>query len=209
ATGTAKVLTGPVPCGDSSGPQTQDDNCGAGTCNAGCTGAACVSHDTQGRCIDAKGGISQLCCSNNTGLPCFPTKGGGQISRTGTPVIPGDTTGGVFAGTFCIAHTDSGLINQVTGLPGPGALLLPSTAGAGAPGPGAPAPAVPGGGGPAVPPTGPVPCPQPGGAGPPGSRRAHFWPPIQGRSCRTSPSSHCNRVGFCASKARLHHSIAR
>src|SRR5262249_4203726 len=23
------------------------------------------------------------------------------------------------------------------------------------------------------------------------------------------PSSHCNRVGFCASKARLHHSIAR
>ncbi len=126
-TGTAKVITGPLPCGDSSGPQTQDDNCGAGTCNAGCTGGACTTHDAEGNCIDAKGGISQLCCSNNTTLPCFPTKGGGTISRTGKPVIPGGAQG-TFAGTFCIAHTDSGLINQVSGLPGPGALLLPATA---------------------------------------------------------------------------------
>jgi hypothetical protein len=127
-TGTAKELVGPTPCPDAAGPQTQDDNCSAGSCSAGCTGSACVSTDAAGNCIDAKGGISQLCCSNNTSLPCFPTKGGGKITRTGKPVVPGDTTGGVFAGTFCITHTDSGLINQVTGLPGPGALLLPATA---------------------------------------------------------------------------------
>jgi len=126
-TGTAKELVGPLPCSDASGPQTLDDNCGAGTCNAVCTGAACVSQDADGNCIDAKGGISQLCCSSNTSLPCFPTKGGGKISRTGKPVIPGGPAG-TFAGTFCIAHTDSGLINLVTGLPGPGAVLLPATA---------------------------------------------------------------------------------
>src|SRR5262249_44750900 len=30
-----------------------------------------------------------------------------------------------------------------------------------------------------------------------------------GPSCRTSPRSHCNRGGFCDSKAPLHHSLAR
>jgi len=133
-TGTAKELTGSKPCPDTAGPQTQDDNCNGAACNAGCTGTACVSHDAAGNCVDAKGGISQFCCANNTALPCFPTSpasaaaGLGKISRTGKPVVPGDTTGGTFAGTFCIAHTDSSLINSVTGLPGPGALLLPSTA---------------------------------------------------------------------------------
>jgi hypothetical protein len=132
-TGTAKTLVGPKPCPDSAGAQTQDDNCGSAACNAGCTGTACVSHDADGNCIDAKGGISQFCCANNTSLPCFPTSaaskaaGLGSIVRTGKPVIPGGAQG-TFAGTFCIAHTDSNLINTVTGLPGPGALLLPSTA---------------------------------------------------------------------------------
>jgi len=127
-TGQAPPIVGPVPCRDATGPQTQDDNCGAGACNAGCTGTACATHDAAGNCIDAKGGISQLCCSTNTALPCFPTKGGGSIVRSGKPVVPGDAAGGVFAGTFCIAHTDSSLINSVTGLPGPGALLLPAVA---------------------------------------------------------------------------------
>ena len=36
--------------------------------------------------------------------------------------------GGVFAATFCIAHTDSSVINTTTGLPGPGALSLPAVA---------------------------------------------------------------------------------
>ena len=54
---------------------------------------------------------------------CFATKGGGSIIRTGAPAVPGGPQG-TFAGTFCIAHTDSSLINSVTGLPGPDALLL-------------------------------------------------------------------------------------
>jgi hypothetical protein len=134
-TGTAPALKGPMPCPDSAGPQTQDDNCTGGVCNATpCTGTACATHDAAGNCIDAKGGISHYCCSNNTSLPCFPTSnaskaaGLGSIVRTGKPVVPGDAAGGVFAGTFCIAHTDSSLINSVTGLPGPGALLLPAVA---------------------------------------------------------------------------------
>ena len=79
----------------------------------------------KGNCIDAKGGISQLCCSNTTTTPCFPTKGGGSIARTGYPGTDGQTL--VNAATFCIAHTNSTLINMTTGLPGPGALLLPAT----------------------------------------------------------------------------------
>jgi hypothetical protein len=132
-TGAAPPLVGPTPCPDSAGPQTNDDNCGSGVCNAGCTGTACVSHDADGNCIDAKGGISQLCCSTNTSLPCFPTSaaskaaGLGSIVRTGKPMVPGGAQG-TFAGTFCIAHRDSSLINSVTGLPGPGALLLPEVA---------------------------------------------------------------------------------
>jgi len=122
-TGTA-TKTGSVPCGDSAGPQTQDDSCGNGSCTATCTGAACNAMNN-GQCIDAKGGISQLCCSNSTSTPCFPTKNNGTISRTGKPATDGGTL--VSAATFCIARTDSSLINVTTGLPGPGALLLPAT----------------------------------------------------------------------------------
>jgi hypothetical protein len=42
----------------------------------------------------------------------------------GHPGTNGQTL--VSAATFCIAATDSTLINITTGLPGPGALLLPS-----------------------------------------------------------------------------------
>jgi hypothetical protein len=117
-TGTTSSAPGPKPCPG----QTQDDTCGGGTCNSQCTGAACVGMNA-GQCIDAKGGISQLCCSNNTAIPCFPTRGG-TITRAGTPAAPGGTQ--VAAASFCIPATDSTLINVTTGLPGPGALLLPS-----------------------------------------------------------------------------------
>jgi hypothetical protein len=115
-------LVGPLPCPDDQGPQTQDDGCTGGTCNAGCTGAACAATHA-GNCIDAKGGISQVCCSNATSRPCFPTKTG-SITRTGRPGTNGHTL--VSAATFCIPRTDSTLINITTGLPGPGALLLPA-----------------------------------------------------------------------------------
>jgi hypothetical protein len=129
-TGQAPTLSGSKPCSG----QTADDSCGGTACNAVCTGSACITHDAAGNCIDAKGGISQLCCANNTTVPCFPTSpasaaaGGGSIVRTGHPVVPGDTNGGTFASTFCIAATTTSLINITTGLPGPGALLLPAVA---------------------------------------------------------------------------------
>jgi len=121
-TGQATPLVGPLPCPDSAGPQTQDDGCGSGSCTATCTGSACTGTNAAGQCIDAKGGISQLCCSTATSTPCFPTKGGGSIIRTGTP----GTQTLVNAATFCIARTNTSLINITTGLPGPGALLLPA-----------------------------------------------------------------------------------
>ena len=124
STGASGTIVGPLPCRDSSGLQTQDDGCGSGTCTATCTGAACVDHDDAGNCIDSKGGISQVCCSGATDLPCFPTRGGGSFSRTGSPGTDGQTQ--VSAATFCIARTSSSLINITTGLPGPGALLLPN-----------------------------------------------------------------------------------
>ena len=123
-TGQAPALVGPRPCPDDDGPQTSDDACGAnGTCTEGaCT--SCLPGTSGTSCIDPKGGISQACCSSNTQTPCFNTKTGGSITRTGTP-IPA-TGQGTFAATFCIARTGSSLINSVTGLPGPGALLLPA-----------------------------------------------------------------------------------
>lgn len=123
-TGEATPLVGPTPCSDAAGSQTQDDACGQGTCTATCTGAACAATNGAGQCIDAKGGISQLCCSGNTDTPCFRTRGGGSIIRTGHPGTNGQTL--LSAATFCIARTDSAIINATTGLPGPGALLLPS-----------------------------------------------------------------------------------
>src|SRR5262249_43329668 len=112
----ASTLVGPRPCGDTVGPQTDDDNCGrAGTCPETCTDTACVEHDEAGNCIDAKGGISQLCCSIDTSVPCFPTRDGGALVRTGAPATDGHVQ--VSAATFCIPRTSSALINLVAGLP--------------------------------------------------------------------------------------------
>ena len=124
-TGTAtKSGSKPCPDGTTGAPQTQDDSCGAGTCTPGaCTGTACVSGSGE-NCVDIKGGISQACCSNSTSTPCFATKGGGEIRRTGTPTTDGGTA--VFATTFCIDATGSPAIDTTTGLPGPGALVLPA-----------------------------------------------------------------------------------
>ncbi len=123
-TGAAPPLTGALPCPDSAGAQTSSDSCGSGTCTEGaCTGTACIS-GSGATCVDAKGGLSQACCSNDTDTPCFLSRVTGSITRSGTPATSGNA--GVYAATFCIARTDSALINTVTGLPGPGALLLPA-----------------------------------------------------------------------------------
>lgn len=139
-TGTS-TLTGPKPCtaqpGEPTGLVVQDDNCHGMPCNATCTGIACVSHDSLGRCIDSKGGISQVCCAGSSITPCFPTAGGGAIVRTGTadppapvwpdPTYPKTSTGGILVTTFCEGATGVGTINSTSGLPGPGALILPGT----------------------------------------------------------------------------------
>jgi hypothetical protein len=128
----SSVLPGPKPCAAS-----DDDTCGAGSCSAECTGAACVTRTADGRCVDAKGGISQACCSTNTVRPCFPTADGGSIVRDGTAVPPAaaspdapfPATGTVtLAATFCEPSTGSLTLDTVAGLPGPGSLLLPMDA---------------------------------------------------------------------------------
>ena len=121
-TGTAST-TGSLPCPDAAGPQTLDDSC-AGTCIAECTGTACIARDAQDRCIDANGGISQLCCSDHSSTPCFPSRDDGTITLRGTPATDGGTA--VFAATFCVPRPSSPLLATMTGLPGPGALLLPA-----------------------------------------------------------------------------------
>ena len=91
----------------------------------------------EGQCVDIKGGISQNCCANNTAQPCFPTANNGQIVRTGSAAPPtppfGDPTypktGNVtLVATFCEGTAGSSLVDIVTGLPGPGALVLPVAA---------------------------------------------------------------------------------
>jgi hypothetical protein len=119
-TGTAR-LPGPRPCGDQVGPQPEDDSCAGEACGTPCTGAACVATDAAGRCLAGKGGIAQHCCPWS--MPCFPTRDGGVIERAGEALGP--TAEGVFAATFCVPRTASGVIDEVLGLPGPGAALLP------------------------------------------------------------------------------------
>jgi hypothetical protein len=138
-TGTS-TLAGPKPCTGSGGVTVQDDSCGSSGCAATCTGSACATQEN-GQCVDAKGGISQLCCNNSPSTPCFPTANGGSIVRTGTPdppksdagmawpegTYPKKSTGGAMVTTFCEGATTSSLINITTGLPGPGSLILPGT----------------------------------------------------------------------------------
>jgi hypothetical protein len=132
STGTS-TLAGSRPCPG----QTQDASSGCGTCGTVCTGGACVSTTAAGQCVDVKGGISQNCCANDTSQPCFPTANNGQIVRTGSAAPPtppfGDPTypktGNVtLVATYCEGTAGSSLVDIVTGLPGPGALVLPMAA---------------------------------------------------------------------------------
>jgi len=127
-TDTSKI-TGPKPCPG----QPKDDSCGSfsSTCTVDCSTTA-----------DVKGGINQCCCSNANRTPCFPTATtcGPEdhgVVRTGTPgppapVFPDPTyptgaTEAVSVATFCIASSGSSVIDQVSGLPGPGAVIFNST----------------------------------------------------------------------------------
>jgi hypothetical protein len=136
-----RALDGSRPCPG----QPEDDRCGSGTCSARCSGAACIAEQPDPVapgatiCVDAKGGVSQLCCSNDATTPCFPSGGaGGQIERVGRatpplPASPGETypkrAAAVVVDTFCLPATgDNSIDASVTGLPGPGAAITPLTA---------------------------------------------------------------------------------
>ena len=135
---------GSRPCreGEALGVPAKDNDCD-GPCTAVCAlgGPACTQMVTDPTrpgetiCRDVKGGLSQLCCSDNPTLPCFPTETGGTgIVRTGRPLAPTPPAsdpsyskiaeGVVLAATFCEGATGDALIDTVSGLPGPGALLL-------------------------------------------------------------------------------------
>jgi hypothetical protein len=134
-----RTLAGDKPCPGQTGNNTCEQFAGS-TCTAQCApgSPACVTQ-VNGQCIDTKGGISQLCCSHDLRTPCFPSGPGGQIVRTGTPSVPQpawpdptypkNTAAGQdadYVAIFCIAATGNNLIDGVTRLPGPGALILPS-----------------------------------------------------------------------------------
>jgi hypothetical protein len=142
--GTSGALNGDTPCkakaGEPTGLPPKKDDCGAGGCAANnCTGTACVTMAEDPTkpgtmvCVDSKGGLSQACCVNKTNQPCFLRDASANITRTGKanppqPPLP-DTTypksmTGVLASTFCIPATGTNTIDTVTGLPGPGAILL-------------------------------------------------------------------------------------
>lgn len=122
-------LTTGVSRKDGSNPcpgQTKDDECGGGTCTIDCSATPAP-----------KGGINQTCCSNNQTLPCFPsaTDSGSAIVRTGNPSpltpafpdpsSPKTSSGGKMVAVFCEARTTDASVDILTGLPGPGAIILP------------------------------------------------------------------------------------
>ncbi len=113
--------------------QPKDDQCG--TFSAACT----VDCDGQ---PDPKGGVNQWCCSDANHTPCFPTAANSgepnhAIVRTGTAVVatpawpdptyPKTASDAKLVATFCIASTGSSTIDQVAGLPGPGAVIFNGT----------------------------------------------------------------------------------
>ena len=120
-----------------------------------CTAGGCAGPQTCARrgidastgeavCIDAKGGTSQYCCSNDPGRACQPTRAGnpiGVVERVGHAETPRDANGMVYGAgdypkrsdvvsvaTFCEGATGTGTIDGLTGLPGPGAIVLPAAA---------------------------------------------------------------------------------
>lgn len=138
-----------TPCRENIGlVSPQANNCGPSGCGANnCTGNACVRMvvdptdpaGTRMACQDVKGGLSQNCCNSQTSIPCFPT-GAGQpgIVRVGKAVIPGEAdsiawpeptypkaaNGLVLSSIFCEAGTGAFNVDQVSGLPGPGAVVF-------------------------------------------------------------------------------------
>ncbi len=138
--------TGGTPCrrqpGLPRGVVPRPDICTAGTCTAACSGDACADPNgvdpVSGAavCLDAKGGISQTCCSEDTTRPCFPTAAAaaGKLERVGRAEPPAPawpdaaypkTSRSTTVATFCASATGTNSVDSLTGLPGPGAIIAP------------------------------------------------------------------------------------
>ena len=133
-----RTLSGALPCEE----QLETNACASPDgCTATCTGDACTElvpdpvNPEQQVCRDRKGGISQRCCADDTTTACFASD---QIVRTGraAPLTPpwGDptypkTAEPVLADAFCEPATGTNLLDAITtGLPGPGAVIMPMRA---------------------------------------------------------------------------------
>jgi hypothetical protein len=137
----APLPGGDGPCvaqeGEPAGVVPRANACTA-TCNATCTGAACATQASDPAtgdpiCIDAKGGVSQVCCAGATTIPCFAS----PLQRVGAaevPVPPWPIPGYpkrssmTAVATFCGPATGVATIDAVVGLPGPAAIALPVAA---------------------------------------------------------------------------------
>jgi hypothetical protein len=119
-----------------------------GRCAEQCPGGTCVAGN-EGKC--AAGPVDTFCkiqtfntCGGDLDCPfpgdscalsktrdCFLDNGniGGSVTVTGLqyPLCGNSGTGSVGA-LFCVAPTSSGSVNNVTGLPGLGRVILPYTA---------------------------------------------------------------------------------
>ena len=124
-TESSESLPGPKPCAAAVG-QRLDDSCPSnGACTVDCSATPA-----------AKGGINQFCCATDPNRPCHPTKSGGKIQRQGArapltpawpdPTYPKTSEGSKFAGVFCEAATTDATVDNLAGLPGPGAIILPA-----------------------------------------------------------------------------------
>jgi hypothetical protein len=141
-----------TPCvqqpGDPTGVAPAPDGCQGG---AECTPGACVGPSSCARtttdpttgetvCVDAKGGLAQSCCANDPSRVCQPTRTG-VVTRVGRAEAPRDASGMAYGAggypkrsdtvsvaTFCEAATGTSTVDILTGLPGPGALVLPAQA---------------------------------------------------------------------------------
>jgi hypothetical protein len=142
-TGTA-VLAGSPPCFADAPQAPPDDDCDAAGCGAACTGDACVAETAdpadpdRALCLDAKGGVAQACCHDQTALPCFPTRGGGAIERAGIAAIPRSDdlaawpdesypkhAASRLAAVTCATSTGFATLDAAAGLPGAVSMVLP------------------------------------------------------------------------------------
>lgn len=110
-----------------------------GACDAACAGGTCIAPNLPDpvtavpTCLDARGGVSQMCCADDIARACFAT----PVERDGRadtplPAWPDDRypkqSRPITVATFCQAATGAATLDTVVGLPGPGALVFPANA---------------------------------------------------------------------------------